>query len=156
MSMTWYVARDCGAVATDASEGYGVSAVVGLGKSCDAVSAGGELVVADSAVGVSVAAGLVELCNAISIAGELLVADSAVAGVGDAATDEVFGWCVMTRIIKASTTPVNSAIVPKENCFAREAGRACVGSGGGTVVDRGGAPQKGQAAANELISLPHS
>jgi hypothetical protein len=24
------------------------------------------------------------------------------------------------------------------------------------VADRGGAPQKGQAVANELISLPHS
>jgi hypothetical protein len=180
MPITWYVAP----VAADSLEVYGVSAALGLGKfcgavsiggelfvadssveisaavgldkRCEAVSTGGELVVADSAVGVSVAAGLIELCNAISIAGELLVADSAVAGVGDAATDEVFGWCVMARIIKASATPVNSAIVPKENCFAREAGRACVGSGGGTVADRGGAPQKGQAVANELISLPHS
>ena len=89
--MTWYVARGSCAVATDASEAYGVSAAVGLGKFSEAVSIGGELVVADSAVGVSVAAGLGELCEAVSIGGELLVADSAVAGVGDAASDGVFG-----------------------------------------------------------------
>ena len=89
--MTWYVARGGGAVATDASEAYGVSAAVGLGELSEAVSIGGELVVADSAVGVSVAVGLGELCEAISTGGELVVADSAVAGVGDAATDGVFG-----------------------------------------------------------------
>ena len=50
-------------------------------------------------------------------------------------------------------TPVNSAIVPQESRFARE---ACVGSGGGIVVDRGGAPHEGQAVATELISFPHS
>ena len=61
--MTWYVARGGGAVATDASEAYGVSAAVGLGELSEAVSTGGELVVAHSAV----------------------------AGVGDAATDGVFG-----------------------------------------------------------------
>jgi hypothetical protein len=48
--MTWYVARGGGAVVTDASEAYGVSAAVGLGELCEAVSTGGELVVADSAV----------------------------------------------------------------------------------------------------------
>ncbi len=89
--MTWYVARGGGAVATDASEAYGVSVAVGLGELSEAVSIGGELVVADSAVGVSVAVGLGELSEAVSIGGEVLVADSAVAGVGDAATDGVFG-----------------------------------------------------------------
>ena len=62
MPMTWYVARGGVAVATEASEAYGVSAAGGLG----------------------------ELSEAVSIGGELLVADSAVAGVGDAATDRVF------------------------------------------------------------------
>ena len=61
--MTWYVARGGGAVATDALEAYGVSVAVGLG----------------------------ELSEAVSIGGELLVADSAVAGLGDAASDGVFG-----------------------------------------------------------------
>ena len=61
--MTWYVARAGGAVATDASEAYGVSVAVGLG----------------------------ELSEAVSTGGELIVADSAVVGVGDAATDGVFG-----------------------------------------------------------------
>ena len=61
--MTWYVARGGGAVATDASEAYGVSVAVGLG----------------------------ELSEAVSTGGELIVADSAVVGVGDAATDGVFG-----------------------------------------------------------------
>jgi hypothetical protein len=115
--MTWYVARGGVAVATDASEAYGVSVTVGLGELCEAVSTGGELVVAavgvsvavelgelceavstggelvaaNSAVGVSVAVGLGELCKAVWTAGELLVADSPVAGVGDAATDGVFG-----------------------------------------------------------------
>jgi len=63
MPMTWYVARGGDPLATDASEAYGASAAVGLGELCEAVSTGGELVVADSAV----------------------------AGVGDAATDGVFG-----------------------------------------------------------------
>ena len=63
MPMTWYVARGGGAVATDASEAYGVSVAVGLG----------------------------ELSEAVSTGGELIVADSAVVGVGDAATDGVFG-----------------------------------------------------------------
>ena len=89
--MTWYVARGDVAVATDTSEAYGVSAAVGLGELCEAVSIGGELVVADSAVGVSVAVAVGELSEAVSTGGELLVADSAVAGVGDAATDGVFG-----------------------------------------------------------------
>jgi len=182
--MTWNVARGGVAVATDASEVYavsvavglgelseavsigdellvadsavGVSVAVGLGELSEAVSIGGELLVADSAVGVSVAVGLGELSEAVSIGGELLVADSAVAGVGDAASDGVFDCCVTPRITKTRTTPVNSAIVPQESCFAREAGRASVGSGGGTMVDCGGAPHEGQAVANELISLPHS
>ena len=88
--MTWYVARGGVAVATEASEAYGVSAAGGLGELSDAVWIGGELPVADSAVEVSAAGGLGELSEAVSIGGELLVADSAVAGVGDAATDRVF------------------------------------------------------------------
>jgi len=116
--MTWNVARGGVAVATDASEVYAVSAAVGLGELSEAVSRGelvvpdsavrasaavgvgelsaaasigGELVVADSAVGVFAAVGLAEPSKAISTGCELLVADSAVAGVGDAATDGVFG-----------------------------------------------------------------
>ena len=153
--MTWNVARGGVAVATDASEVYAVSVAVGLGELSEAVSIGGELLVADSAVGVSVAVGLGELSEAVSIGGELLVADSAVAGVGDAASDGVFDCCVTPRITKTRTTPVNSAIVPQESCFALEAGRASVGSGGG-MADCGGAPHEGQAIANELISLRHS
>jgi len=61
--MTWNVARGGVAVATDTSEVYAVSAAVGLG----------------------------ELSEAVSIGGELLVADSAIAGVGDTASDGVFG-----------------------------------------------------------------
>jgi len=91
MPMTWYVVRGGDPLATDASEAYGVSAAVEPGELCEAVSTGGELVVADSAVGVSAAVGLGELCEAVSTGGELVVADSALAGVGDAATDGVFG-----------------------------------------------------------------
>jgi len=43
------------------------------------------------AVGVSVTVGLSELSEAVSTGGELVVANLAVAGIGDAATDEVFG-----------------------------------------------------------------
>ena len=89
--MTWNVARGGVAVATDTSEVYAVSAAVGLGELPEAVSIGGELVVADSAAEISVVIGLGELCEAVSIGGELLVADSAVAGVGDAASDGEFG-----------------------------------------------------------------
>ena len=89
--MTWNVARGGVAVATDTSKVYAVSAAVGLGELSEAVSIGGELVVADSAAEISVVIGLGELCEAVSIGGELLVADSAVAGVGDAASDGVFG-----------------------------------------------------------------
>ena len=89
--MTWNVARGGVAVATDASEVYAVSAAVGLGEFSEAVSTGGELVVPDSAVRASAAVGLGELSAAVSIGGELLVADSAIAGVGDAASDGVFG-----------------------------------------------------------------
>ena len=59
----------------------------------------------------------------------------------------------MARITNTSTTPVNSAIVPVENRFARE---AAAGSGGGAVAGCGGAPHEGQAVANELISFPQS
>ena len=85
--MTWYVARGSCAVAIDASEAYGVSVVVGLGELCAAISTTGELVAAASPVGVSVVVSLGELCAAISTTGELLV----VAGVGDVATDRLFG-----------------------------------------------------------------
>jgi hypothetical protein len=91
MPMTWYVARGGAAAATDVSEAYGVSVAVGLGELSEAVSIGGELLVADSTVRVSAAVGLGELSEAVSIGGELLVADSAVAGVGDATTDRLFG-----------------------------------------------------------------
>jgi len=90
MPMTWYVARGCVAVATEASEAYGVSAAVELGGLSVAVSIGSELPVADSAVGVSAAVGLGKLSEAVWMDGELLVADSAVAGVGDAPIDRVF------------------------------------------------------------------
>ena len=134
-----------------------VSTAVGLGERSVAASMGGALVVADSAAGVFAAAGLAEPCTTISIGGgELFAADCAIAGVGDAATDEVFGPRVTPRISKTSTRPVNTASVPKRICFARETGRACGGIGDGTTVDRGGAPHEGQAVANELISLPHS
>ena len=63
MPMTWYVARGAVAVATDSSAAVGVSVMVGLSEFSEAVSTGGEL----------------------------LVANLAVAGVGDAVTDEVFG-----------------------------------------------------------------
>jgi hypothetical protein len=110
--MTWYVARAGVAGATVTSETYGVSAAEGLGELSGAVSIGGELVlanstvevsvaaaldelsegvVADSAAGVSLALGLANRSEAVSIGGELLVANSAVVGVGDAATDRVFG-----------------------------------------------------------------
>ena len=61
--MTWYVTRGGVAVATDSSEACGVSLTVGLS----------------------------ELSEAVSIGGELLVANLAVAGIGDAATDKAFG-----------------------------------------------------------------
>jgi len=61
--MTWYVTRGAVAVATDSSEACGVSLTVGLS----------------------------ELSEAVSIGGELLVANLAVAGIGDAATDKAFG-----------------------------------------------------------------
>lgn len=134
-----------------------VSMTVGLGEFSAAASIGGAPVVGDSAAGAFAAAGLAEPCKTISTgAGELFVVDSAVADVGEAATDEVFGPLVTPRISKTSTKPVNTASVPKKICFARETGRACVTSGGGTTVDRGGAPHEGQAVAKELISVPHS
>ena len=176
------MARAGGAVVTDASETDGVSAAVGLGELSEAVSTGGELVVADSAVGVSVGAALGKLCAVVSTGGELVVADSrvgvavatglpdlckaisiggelrdsAVAGVGDAATDGVFGGWTRARIAQTSAAPVNTVSIPKRNFFACEAGRASVGGDGGTMLDGGGAPHEGQAVANELISLPHS
>jgi hypothetical protein len=91
MPTTWYVVPGDVAVATDASEAYGVSASVGFGELAAAASIIGELVVADSAVGVSAAMGVPKRSKAISTGAELLVADSAVAGVGDAGTDEVLG-----------------------------------------------------------------
>jgi hypothetical protein len=134
-----------------------VCTAVGLGELSAAASVGGALVIADSAAGVFTAAGLAEPCNTISTGGgELFVANSAVACVGDATTDEAFGTRVTPRINKTSAKPVNTASVPKKICFARETGRPCVGCGGGTTVDGGGAPQEGQAVASELISLPHS
>ena len=149
------VSTGCKLVVADSV--VGVCAAAGVVELSAAASMGGGLAVADSAVGVFAAAGLAELFKTISTGGgELLVADSAVAGVGDAATDGVFGSRVTPRITKTSTRPVNTASVPKKICFARETGRTRGGTGGGTMVDRGGAPHEGQAIANELISLPHS
>jgi hypothetical protein len=65
--------------------------MVGRSELSEAVSIGGELLVANLAVGVSVMVGRSEFSEAVSIGGELLVANLAVAGIGDAATDEVFG-----------------------------------------------------------------
>lgn len=179
--MTWYVARGGGAVVSDTSEACGFSEVVRLGELCEAVSTGGELVVVGSSLGVSVvvrvgtfwevvsAAGelivvassvgvrvvvrVVELCEAVSTGGELVVVVCPVGGKGEVFTGTLFASFVTPRITKTSNTPVNSAIVPKESFFTRE---ACLGNGGGTVAGCGGAPHEGQAAANELISLPHS
>ena len=131
----------------------GVSAVARLGELCEATSTAGEFVVVVPPAGVSLVVRLGELCEAVSTGSELVVVAPAVVGVGDVATDRFFGSYVRTRITKTSTTPVKSAIVPKKNCFGRE---ACVGNGGVPMVDRGGAPHEGQAVANELISLPQS
>ena len=124
-----------------------------LGELCAAASTGDEPVVFASAVGTSEVARLGGLCAAVSTVGEFVVIAGAVAGVGDVATDTLFGWYVTARITNTSTKPVNSAITPKENFFARE---ACAGSGGGTVLGRGGAPHEGQAVASELTSFPQS
>jgi len=62
-----------------------------LGELCAAVSTGDELVVLASAVGVSTVATLGELCAAVSIGGGLVVIAPAVTGIGDAATDTLFG-----------------------------------------------------------------
>ena len=129
-----------------------VSVVVRLGELCEASSTGGELVVVASAVGASTVSRLAEVCEAVSRGGELFAVVSAVAGIGDA-PDRLFGRCVTPRTTNTSTTPVNSAIVPPKSCFARE---VCLGSGGGAMVDRGGAPHEGQAVANELTSFPQS
>ena len=116
MPITWYVARGDVPVATDASEAYGLSAAVGLGSEAiwirelpvaapaigvsavlevgelsEAGSIPDELLAADSAIGVSAAVGRGELTKAVWIDGELPVAASAIAGVGDAATEGVFG-----------------------------------------------------------------
>ena len=116
--MTWYVTRGAFAVATDSSEAYGVSVMVGLTELSEATSIGGELLVTNLPVGVSVMVGSTEVSEAVSIGGELLLANLAVgvsvlvalsefsavstgggllganlavAGVGGAATDEGFG-----------------------------------------------------------------
>ena len=148
--MTWYVDPGAVAVATGASEPFGVSVAIGLDEPSDAVSTGGELIAADCTVGVSVVAGLSELSDVVSIGRELVVADSAagasamaglselsdvvsvrrelvvaacpVAGVDDAATEGVFGAYITARPTKTRTTPVNSAIVPQKSCFALEVG----------------------------------
>jgi hypothetical protein len=52
---------------------------------------GGEFVVVASAVAVSAVVRLGELCEAASTGSELVVFASAVAGVGDVATDRLFG-----------------------------------------------------------------
>jgi len=69
----------------------GVSAVVRLGELCEVASTGNELVVVASAVGVSAMVRPGELCEVASTGNELVVFASAVAGVGDVATDRLFG-----------------------------------------------------------------
>src|SRR2546429_8155075 len=95
--MTWNVARGGVAVATDTSEVYAVSAAVGLGELCAAVSIGGELVVADSAVGVSVAGGLGGIFGGGLIGREILVGDSAVGGSVGAGLCGLFGGGLLGR-----------------------------------------------------------
>jgi hypothetical protein len=131
----------------------GFSVVLRVDELCEAVSTAGELVVVASLVGLSVVVRVDELCEAVSTGGELVAVASSVAGVDEVSTDGRFASFVTPRIANTSNTPVNSAIVPTESFFTRE---ACVGSGGGTAVVFGGAPQEGQAVANELISLPQS
>ena len=89
--MTWYVARGGGPVAVDTSEAYGVSVAIEPAELCEAVSTGGELVVGASALAVSAAVRAGELCEVVSTGGELVVVASADAGVGDVATDRLFG-----------------------------------------------------------------
>ena len=62
-----------------------------VGELSEAGSIPDELLAADSAIGVSAAVGRGELTKAVWIDGELPVAASAIAGVGDAATEGVFG-----------------------------------------------------------------
>jgi hypothetical protein len=62
--MTWYVVRGDVAVATDASEAYGVSAAVGLGENSEAVWIDDEFLIADSAAGVSAAVEVAKLSAA--------------------------------------------------------------------------------------------
>ena len=121
MPITWYAARGGGAVAVDTSETSGVSVGIGLSELCElastatggelvvaasaagvpavirvaavceAASTGGELVVVASSLAVSAVARVDELCEAVSTGGGLVVFTSAVAGVGDVATDRLFG-----------------------------------------------------------------
>ena len=127
MPTTWYVARGGGAIATDASEPGGASVVSRLGELCEAVSAGGELVVFASSAGVSVVLRLCEVCEAVSARAELVVFASSV-GVSVAAR--------LGEVCEAVSASVAVA-------------ELWVGRGGG-------APHEGQAVANELISLPQS
>ena len=77
------MARGDVAVATDASEAYGLSAAVGLGSEAIWIR---ELPVAASAIGVSAVLEAGELSEATSIPGELFAADFA---IGVSATVEV-------------------------------------------------------------------
>jgi len=58
---------------------------------CEAASTDGEFVAVASALGVSAVARVGELCEAASTGGELVVFASTVAGVGEVATDRLFG-----------------------------------------------------------------
>ena len=135
------------------SSAVGASTVSRLAEVCEASSTGGELTVVAFAVDAPAASRLDEICEAVSRGGELIAVASAVAGIGDVAPDRLFGRCVTPRSTNTRTTPVNSAIVPPKSCFARG---VCLGSGGGAMLDRGGAPHEGQAVANELTSFPQS
>src|SRR2546430_17342241 len=101
--MTWNVARGGVAVATDTSEVYAVSAAVGLGELCAAVSIGGELVVADSAVGVSVAPGRGRVFVPVSIGGRLRAGDFAVGGSGEAGSSGGSGDGFVPRPVHAGS-----------------------------------------------------
>ena len=68
-----------------------ISVLVALGELCEATSTDDELVIVASPLGVCAVLRFGELCAAGSTSGELVVIAPAVAGVGDPATDRVFG-----------------------------------------------------------------
>ena len=65
--------------------------MIRLAESSDAVSAGSERVVADSAIGLSLAIRLAEPSNGVSVGAECVAADCVVSGVGSAPVERVIG-----------------------------------------------------------------